>query len=44
VRQLYDHYLKDRDDVLAYIRYELDSNELCNVDEVFDNVNYVMID
>jgi len=44
VRQLCNQYSKNKEDVLAYVRHELDNNKLCNVDEVFDNVNCVMID
>jgi hypothetical protein len=44
VRQLCNQYAKDENYILEYIRHELDNNKLDNVDEIFDNVNHIMID
>lgn len=44
VRQLADQHKKSRQDILLYIRSKL-TNPICiNIDEIFSNVRYVMID
>lgn len=43
-RQLWLQYWKDTLDILNYIRNKLDTNPIYQIDLVFDNVKYIMID
>lgn len=44
IRQLSIQTNKSQEHIKSYIRNELDNNLLLNIDEIFDNVKYVMID
>lgn len=44
IRQLWDQKIKDKLEILKYIRKKLDDNLIYQIDIVFENIKYVMID